>query len=304
MHNTSFEKRINSASFDYLGYPIIELHTYGRSKEIDLFILCQHGFRARSFTDFFPEFLPSYSEEATEDIFSEYLDIEHDYGARKLSKFVAENLATHINVAVITVNCDRGIVDANREDEYCIRPLVRKYATATVLSKLQKINEFIRTTVYSLLKKYLKLDGYILDLHSMWPYTLNKNPDNCSSFDQFVKLYKSSEHIKEKRNINFIVHDINGLAVADKLMASSIEKYLKQASYEIEYDKPYYILPERSNHRYFSNFKGIAIDIPRNLIGYPRKGSFPNFSSMRESSEKVKGLGNAISLGVKALYTS
>ena len=293
---------MHSIPFNYLGYPAVELYVYGKLEEVDLFILCQHGFSNSSFTDFFPKFSPSYNGELPRDIFSEYLDIEHDFGARQLSKSIAENLSVHINVAVIAVNCDRGIVDANREDENCIRPLVKTYASVETLSELLSINKFIRTTVYSTLKKNLHPNGYILDIHSMWPYTLNINPDECSNFSQFVHLYKSSSYIKEKRKVNFIVHDINGLAIADKLISNSVEKTLRQKDYKTEYDKPYYILSERSNYRYFKDFKGVAIDIPRDLIGDPRKESFPDFSNMIESTKKVKHLSGAISLGIRNLY--
>jgi len=288
--------------FEYLGYPIVELSLYGELKDIDLVILCQHGFRGKDFIEYFEDFSPRFQTVISENDFDKYLDIEHDFGTLKLSKFIANKLEKIINVAVVVINCDRGIVDANREDEHCIRPLVKTYASEATLLSLVDVNSFIRSTVNSILDRKMKKDGCILDVHSMWPYTLSKNPDKCESFSEFVDLYQSLNWIKERRAINLIVHDANGIAIADTHIADLLDTSLRQAKYETRYDKPYYILPERSNYGYFKKFRGIALDIPRDLIGDPRENSFPDFSSMVESPEKLKSLSSAIYSGLSHLF--
>jgi len=294
---------MNSTLISYCKYPILQLDVHDVTKPVDIFILCQHGFRSSSFTNFFPRFLPPYDKDLSQELFVKYLEIEHDFGSRELSLFIFDGLKSKMNAAIITVNCDRGIVDANRQDDYCVRPLIKTYISAENLSELLGLNYFVRSEIFSLLQ-HLSSDGYILDVHSMWPYSLNVNPDRYLNFADFVQLYELPENLSEKRRVNLIVNDINGVSISNQTMASSVEKALIEGGYDVVRDEPYYMLPERSNYFYFSHFNGVAIDIPRNLLGDSRKNSFPDFSFMKISQEKLRNFGDSIVSGITMLKSS
>ena len=113
----------NLIDYKYLEYPIIRCLSYGDLSRINLVVLCQHGFNSKEFMEYFPHLISSFKDYPSNIIFK-YLDIEYDFAARMLAVNLAKILSTKFNVLFIGVNCDRGIMDANRLPKYCVSSFI------------------------------------------------------------------------------------------------------------------------------------------------------------------------------------
>ena len=73
--------------------------------------------------DSFPNLKQAFAH-IPKDVFQTYLDLEYDFGARDLALAVATELSQKRNVVVTRVHYHRGIVDANRLEEYTVRHIL------------------------------------------------------------------------------------------------------------------------------------------------------------------------------------
>ena len=290
-----------SIDYRYLEYPIVRSLNYGNSSKVDLVILCQHGFNSKEFIENFPHLISCFKGYSQNTI-SKYLDIEHDFAARRLAINLAKTLSTKINVLFVGINCDRGIMDANRLPKYCVSSFVNNNASDEIILELQAINIFIRNTIFSILKKHLDPSGYIIDVHSMWPFNMNIPESKLYDIEEFSESFTNFSYLGNPRNINLIVHQNDGQSIADKKLAYFIEQELIINNYSVEYDNPFCILPIRSNYQYFKHYRGIAFDIPRTLLGKRSSENPIDFSFMIESQEMITNISNAIASGLLKLF--
>lgn len=283
--------------YNYSGYPIITTYFHNNLSNIDVVLLCQHGHDKNSFIKHFSQLLAPL-QRYSYDIISLYLELEHDFGSKDLVMKIADTLSTKINVMSIFVNCDRAIMDANRLEDFCITPFLKNLYSESTVNELRSMNIYVRETIWSLLNKYLKTDGYILDIHSMWPFDVETPLDTELDVEIINMSYLSLGCRGGRRKINFISNDIDGNLISSQRLADSLEKELKSKDYSVEYDKPYYMLPIRSNYYYLLKYEGIAIDVPRDLIGKSRDNSLIDFSYMEKDMKLISKLSHSISEGV------
>ena len=232
------------------------------------------------------------------DTISRYLDLEHDFAARSLAISLAKKLSTKFNVLLLVVNCDRGIMDANRLSDHCISSVIQKTASSDTIIELQNLNKFIREQISDILNKHLHPGGYILDVHSMWPFTMNIPNSKKNNLDDFSKSFMLANHLGKRRNLNFIVHQDNGEAIADKEIASFIERELTSNKYPVQYDEPFSMDSIRSNYQYFKSYRGIAFDVPRDFLGKRQSKNPLDFSFMIEDKRMIDNLSHTIASGI------
>ena len=256
-----------------------------------------HGYNSGDFIEHFPQLLLPFQKYSS-DTTHLYLELEHDFAARDLVINMADRLSKKIKVMTIFVNCDRGIMDANRIEKYCISPLLKDSYSDSIIDKLRFLNRFVKKTVFSLLNKFLKSDGYIVDIHSMWPFNINIPSDAKSDIEKFVKVFLSADHKGSRRKINFINNELSGKPIGFTKLAHSIEEELALEEYPVEYNNPYYMLPIRSNYQYLNRYKGVVIDIPRDFLGIPRDSTEVDFSYMKKDMRLISKLSYLLTIGI------
>lgn len=289
--------------YKYSNYPIIRCFKYGSSSKVDLVVLCQHGYNSESFLKHFSHLLRSFDSYPS-DIISRYLDIECDFGARSLAISLSKILSESFNTLFIGVDCDRGIMDANRLSEYCVSPFIQNTYSDSVIFELKEMNVFIREKIFSIFKEYLTPSSFIVDVHSMWPYNMNIPDDKLNNIEEFTKSHLNMNFLGSRRNINLIVHEEDGSPISDAKLAYFIEKELINNKYSVEYDNPFYMLPIRSNYQYFKYFSGIALDIPRNLLGKSKSEDSNDFTFMHEDEEMINDICRTIASGFIKIKTN
>ncbi len=296
---------MNVIDYTYNNYPIVNAYNYGNGINADLIILCQHGFKDKDFSEYFPHFFRPFKQYQSE-IFSSFLEIEHDFAARDVAFQIAKILHKKLHVMVITVNCDRAIMDANRTDDYCMIPFIRKYFSETIVNEIKSLNIFVRETILSIFKKYLNPEGYIIDIHSMWPFNVKVDYEDVPNIKEFIYAFTSPFHKGTRREINFITHDFThdseGEYIANKNLSIAIENELRKKEYYIKYNDPFSMLPIRSNYEYFSLYNGIAIDIPRDFLGVPHSHNTIDFSYMKKNKNSIISISDAMASGLLKLF--
>ena len=287
-------------NYCYKNYSLVNSYNYNNALKADIIILCQHGYSGKEFADNFPHlFLPlkKYQSKTV----SCFLEIEHDYGARDVAFEIANILHQKLNSIVITVNCDRAIMDANRTEDHCITPFVLNSLSDTSINEIKLLNIFVRETILSILKENFNSEGYILDIHSMWPFNINIKYENISDINEFISKFLSPENQGTRREINFITHNANGKYIANEYLSLAIEQELKK-KYHVKYNDPFHMLPIRSNYIYFTAFNGIAIDIPRNILGISQLNNSIDFSYMKKDKNSILSISDAIASGILKLF--
>ena len=297
----TYHKYIVDNNYFFKGYPAVTVYKNSNALHADLIILCQHGYGKEDFIKHFPSLYSPFKANDSE-YFSDFLEIEHDYGAEAVAFKISEILKDKLNVFVITVDCDRAIMDANRLESYCISPLVSRYFSEPVINELKELNFFIREVIISIFKEKLDPEGYIIDIHTMWPFNINVNYKDCHTIKKFVQEYLSPLNKGEPRNINLITHSKDGVWIADESLSTSVEQELG-IKYTVKYNEPFCMLPVRSNYIYFSSYKGIAIDIPRNLIGISKSSIADDFTYMKKDNDSIISLSAALSKSVLNLFS-
>lgn len=292
--------RAKKINYYYFNYPILTVNFYSLQKDIDLILLCQHGYKSKEFLESFPEFIKPL-EDYSQDIISLYLELEHDYASRDLTDEIGKDLSETLNVMSILVNCDRGIMDSNRLKDYCIPSFLYHSYEPSVILKIKKLNSFIRKTIYFLLKQFISPSGYILDIHTMWPLNLLDSSGSIINIESVCRQYMSPRKSVSPRKINFICKDSNDNWISSKKMAKSLELSLNSYNYEIDYDIPFYMLPIRSNYHYFSEYNGIAIDFPRSLFGHKKNQAEHDYSFLIKNDFGIKEISKVISRGVRSI---
>ncbi|MEM8720381.1 MAG: hypothetical protein AAGE84_13935 [Cyanobacteria bacterium P01_G01_bin.39] len=285
----------------YENYAIVKSYHYGNNSNADLVVLCQHGFNGKEFSENFPDFFLPLNRYQPE-LASKFLELEHDYGATDLTFKIADLLKEKLNLIVVTINCDRAIMDANRMEDYCITPFIHKNLPKKTIDQIKTLNIFARDTVLSILEKTFKPQGYIIDIHSMWPFNVNINYENINDINQFISEFTSPKNKGTRRGINFITHNSKGELIANKSLSVFVEQELSKKGYLVKYNEPFYMLPIRSNYIYFRKYKGLAIDIPRNLLGKINSSNSINFYKMKKNKNSITSIANAIVLGILKLF--
>lgn len=287
-------------NYCYKNYTLVNSYNYNNALKADIIILCQHGYSGKEFADNFPHFFLPLNKYQSKTV-SYFLEIEHDYGARDVAFEIANILHKQLNLIVITVNCDRAIMDANRTEEHCITPFILNSLSETNINEIKLLNIFVRETILSILKENFNPEGYILDIHSMWPFNINIEYENISDINEFISKFLSPSNQGARREINFITHNANGKYIANEYLSLAIEKELKK-KYHVKYNDPFYMLPIRSNYTYFTTFNGIAIDIPRNILGISYLNNSIDFSYMKKDKNSILSISDAIASGVLKLF--
>lgn len=278
----------NIKSYFFKEYSAITTYSYGRHEKFDFILLCQHGYEDKTFRKKFLEKEIDKIYKKHGFLFEEFLDFELDSGARLLSFNIAEQLSEVFSVLLVHVNCDRGIMDANRVQEICVNKYISELVSRETTIRLKLLNQYIRETILNIFNNLSTDRLFILDVHSMWPFNIKSiNPIIDISLEKFIELLRISNDLSNKRNINLIVRDNNNLVISDINAANSIMAGLKNNGYNVDIDKPFYMSDVRSNYHYFKRYKGLAIDIPRDLLGDFTFDNL-NFSFMNINTKKIK----------------
>ncbi|NEO84787.1 MAG: hypothetical protein F6J87_11115 [Spirulina sp. SIO3F2] len=289
------------------GYNLIEYMVSSNSPKVDTILLCQHGFRDDDFRNHFFEHTNMFGEHSQE-LVNLYLDLEYDFGAQSTTIHLARKISSKLRVLAIFVNCDRSIMDSNRIAKDCIDEIAINYIDSEKVAQLRKMNFFVRETILNLCRQYLEPEGFIIDVHSMWPFSFEPEIKKGSDIRSYCQSFLEPNAKREGRNINFILNekDEQGMfsPVADLSLALSLKKSLQDAEYCVDEDKPYFMESRRSNYEYFKLYRGIAIDIPRNLLGsnLPKTANPLDYSLIIEDMSKIISMSDAMAKGIFSFH--
>jgi len=292
---------VKKTLLNFDGFPLVSIKFFGEKKpKIDLFLNCPHGYAGKDFLRFFPFFKNLFSK-ISPDIFEKYLELEHDFCSIELAEKIAENLAEKgLFVAVIFVNCDRGILDANRNEEKCVRRIFDHEKHFSTVEILQKMNRKIADAILGAAQKNLAENGLFLDCHSMWPSSPKIHPSDFENPDQLEKYIFSIISPKNQhktRAINFLIHDHNGIEIADAPAAKIIENALLARGFATRVDEPYRMNPEYRAGFYYQFVRGVSFDVPRHFLA-TRTENRDFYPIWKKDFHKINAVANGFSSGI------
>lgn len=285
--------RIKTPLVQFDGYDLVTVEFYGDpEKPLDLVINCPHGYSGKEFLETFPQVRELFSQ-IPNDVFHKYLSLEMDFGEFELAKVLAEILSQDLNIAVLYVQCDRGILDGNRIVEYAVRRIFDHEKHPRTRGMIREMSEQIATNISEFTQNRLAPHGFFLDLHTMWPTSQRVSPqrfESAETLEKYVDLLLDYENQEKNRCINFLLSNQEEEVIADKKRTEIITKQLEKDGFCSVFDEPYFFTHSTLSAQYYQFFPGVSIDLPRNFLGKPKDIGDPwDWAINQEKIETIAG---------------
>lgn len=290
----------------FSGFPLVVAEFFGTPKpKVDLVVNCPHAFFADDFLNFFPD-IANIFQNTPPEVLWQYRELERDFGSFSLARSIAQKSAERgLFVAFLVVQCDRGILDANRVPSCAVRRVFDHQRYSAETAKLREMAQEIGKTILSFSKKNLSPDGFFLDCHSMWPscqYVLPGDFEHPEHLTGYIKTLINPENQSRVRSLNFLVRDEGGRDIADAKRTSILVDALSRSGFPSKYDDPYFFQPRYQGFHYYSSFPGVSIDAPRQFLGKITSydGLFPIWT---EDFDRIDALSEALVNGIAETFS-
>ena len=285
---------------------------YGNHSHFRLLITVPHGSIGEVFFARYPHFWQSFAEPNEIEAFYRYLRIEQDFGAKELAHRLAHwvnALMPQLGVLVLEKDYPRGILDGGRQISHCLRSMVPTSLMQNLETDLLQVHGSTLDVVRREIDVLNQQDGILIDLHTMAPYcphfmqgeqNLQEHYDSLSDYLNHF-LDPSFHHPDFKRDIDIITEDGSGNMIADQQLTLAFSSTLS-AHFPLAFNDPYAALPHFMMHEYLCSSKGIAIDIPKDLIS---QQVLPHFSLDRFDLciQKVDRLARLMAESVQTFFS-
>ncbi|NRA43844.1 MAG: hypothetical protein HRU09_02695 [Oligoflexales bacterium] len=284
---------------------------YGSNNQFRLLITVPHGSIGEAFFARYPHFWQSFSKPTEIGAFYRYLRIEQDFGAKELSHRFAywvHTLMPQLGVLVLEKDYPRGILDGGRQLSHCLRSMVPGSLMKELETDLLQVHGSTLDVVRQEIDLVARRGGILVDLHTMAPYcphfmqgtqTLTEHYDSLEDYLEHF-LETKFHHPKFKRDIDLITEDGSGNVIADKELTAAFFSVLS-AHYPLAFNDPYAALPHFMMHEYLCSSRGIAIDVPKDLISHQCPPEF-NLERFDLSEEKIDGLAKLMAESVQFFF--
>ncbi|MFK7825284.1 MAG: hypothetical protein AB8G05_14110 [Oligoflexales bacterium] len=285
---------------------------YGSNNHFRLLITVPHGSIGEAFFARYPHFWQSFAEPGEIEAFYRYLRIEQDFGSRELAHrlaFWVNTLMPQLGVLILEKDYPRGILDGGRQLSHCLRSMVPPALMQSLELDLLQVHtstlEVVRQEIVALNQR----NGVLVDLHTMAPYCPHfmqgeKNlPDHYDSLTDYLNhfLDPNFHHPDFKRDIDLITEDGSGNIIADQQLTLAFSSTLS-AHFPIAFNNPYAALPHFMMHEYLCSSRGIAIDVPKDLISYQQAPNF-NLERFDLCMQKLDRLASLMAESIQAFFT-
>lgn len=284
---------------------------YGNNHHFRLLITVPHGSIGEAFFARYPHFWQSFSQPTESKAFYRYLRIEQDFGAQELAHRLAywvNCLMPKLGVLILEKDYPRGILDGGRQLSHCLRPMV----PPDILKALETDLLQLHASTLDVVRKEIVLlnqhRGALIDLHTMAPFCPHfmqgsKNlPETYESLSDYLDHFLDPKfhHPDSKRNIDLITEDGSGKMIADKQLSAAFTKTLSP-KFPLAFNDPYAAPPHFMMHEYLCSSRGIAIDVPKDLISQQAP---PDFKLERFDlcSQKIDQLAKLMAQAVEVFF--
>ena len=265
----------------------------------------------KSFWQQFPKIFECPELAKQEKLFSTYLAIEQDRGARDLAEQLAFDLSKELpqgqGVMLIEFNAPRGIVDCGRLKSHCIRGFLPKSLIKIYQQEFFLWQQKAHEDLFIELEALKKNNGLVLDIHTMASYgpesssRINYQEDlpkeTWSDLEKYVDIY--SRKATNLRSIDLITCDEKEVFIADKKLASKISFELKN-SYLVSENTPYEARSYFLMNLLMKKARGLALDIPKHLLASEDLDKDFSLASFTVSDKKLKKISACLTAGILA----
>lgn len=238
---------------------------YKTTNNLDCALICAHGDNGTDFLNQFPELSEMVS---APDLLPTYLAIERDAGTRKLSKEIAERLATEgIKTAVLEVLIPRGMLDCNRTTPNALIDIYPE-TDHPIFDQLKSIHQETTGAIMKTLDQ-LGPQGVAMDVHSMRDHDLFFPREAPSDMKRYVDAHLDPPRRSNLRFLDLITHEQSGDSmrrVANPDLEKAVSRALDGARIPHQPNDPYPTAPHILTTAYLKKIPAAAIDVPKSWL--------------------------------------
>lgn len=245
----------------------------GKGEKANVILMAQHGGDSRQLVS---RFNGAFADNPQ--VLDDYLKIDRDACTPELAHAIAAQIAgttSGLQVKVVEVLYERGILDPNRIAGHAIRNVLRHGDNSEVLDLLMRLHLETVKVINAHLRDLAETDGGLfVDLHSMAPYeALGLEGERPGHLVAYNYAYSSRERRGERRQLDLITEIPGPRMIANPVLVGNMQSRLDAHGVSFDFNKPY---PKADmsveevrrvmTTRYMEVYPGMAIDIPKDFL--------------------------------------
>lgn len=287
---------------------VIEFNYPPRTQAPQCLITIPHASHGGDFFKNFPQLVEVFAERR--ELLDRFLRLEHDAGSQNLAHAVGGYLDRDFGIAtrvLFSHHMHRGFVDPNRLPGSAVRPVIDYAQYPGLKEVLEAEHRDIVAQMRAHLARIPNLSNVVaIDLHTMAPYTPKVDPSSTTeavtltpdNMEAYVRAFTDPQFRGSKRPIDILTAIPGEGPIGDPALVYRLEDALAMDGFTSGVNDPYPLSPVLISSEIVRQTRGVALDVPKDLIGITRPDGEIDLTNIEPDMVKIARLAQCIARAI------